>query len=63
YYLNDDELRETLEEAYLNALDEASLEVAEGRYEPEEIEAKINSVIMVVIFVHPIILFFTEYLL
>ena len=42
YYLNDDELRETLEEAYLNALDEASLEVAEGRYEPEEIEAKIN---------------------
>ena len=42
YYLNDEELRETLEEAYLNALDEASLEVAEGRYEPEEIEAKIN---------------------
>ena len=42
YYLNDDELRESLEEAYLNALDEASLEVAEGRYEPEEIEAKIN---------------------
>ncbi|EAZ91096.1 DUF29 family protein [Crocosphaera chwakensis] len=42
YYLNNDELRETLEEAYLNALDEASLEVAEGRYEPEEIETKIN---------------------
>lgn len=42
YYLNDDELRETLEEAYVNALDQASLEVAEGRYDPEEIEAKIN---------------------
>ncbi len=42
YYLNDDELRETLEEAYLNALDQASLEVFEGRYEPEDIEAKIN---------------------
>lgn len=42
YYLNDEELRETLEEAYLNALDQASLEVTEGRYEPEEIEAKIN---------------------
>lgn len=42
YYLNDEELRETLEEAYLNALDQASLEVAEGIYQPEEIEARIN---------------------
>jgi len=41
YYLNEEELRETLEEAYLNALDEASLEVKEGRYEPEELEAQI----------------------
>jgi len=35
YYLTTEELVETLEEAYLNALDEASLEVEEGRYEPE----------------------------
>ena len=42
YYLNEEELKETLEEAYLNALDQASLEVSEGRYEPEDIEAKIN---------------------
>jgi len=41
YYLNEEELRETLEEAYLNALDEASLEVKEGRYDPEELEAQI----------------------
>ncbi|MEL6437841.1 MAG: DUF29 family protein [Cyanobacteria bacterium J06621_8] len=37
YYLNRDELKEVLEEAYLNAIDEASLEVAAGRYEPEEL--------------------------
>ncbi|TVQ46128.1 MAG: DUF29 family protein [Gloeocapsa sp. DLM2.Bin57] len=42
YYLNDQELHETLEEAYLNALDLASLEVAEGSYLPEEIEQKVN---------------------
>lgn len=35
YYLTPEELLETLAEAYLNALDEASLEVAEGIYEPE----------------------------
>ncbi len=37
-YLTPEELFETLEEAYLNALDEASLEVDEGRHEPEELE-------------------------
>ncbi|MBD0362650.1 MAG: DUF29 family protein [Coleofasciculus sp. C3-bin4] len=42
YYLTTEELVETLEEAYLNALDEASLEVEEGRYEPEELEKLIN---------------------
>ncbi|HIK27788.1 MAG: DUF29 domain-containing protein [Oscillatoriaceae bacterium SKW80] len=42
YYLTPEELFETLEEAYLNALDEASLEVNEGRYEPEELEKLIN---------------------
>ncbi|MBD1877941.1 MULTISPECIES: hypothetical protein [unclassified Coleofasciculus] len=31
-----------VEEAYLNAIDEASLEVEEGRYEPEELEQLIN---------------------
>ncbi|WP_414564596.1 MULTISPECIES: DUF29 family protein [unclassified Anabaena] len=38
YYLLREELWETLEEAYLNAIDEASLEVAEGRYEPDELK-------------------------
>ena len=42
YYLTREELLETLEEAYLNALDEASLEVEEGRYEPEELEQIVN---------------------
>lgn len=42
YYLDRDELREILEEAYLNALDGASLEVAEGRYESNELETLFN---------------------
>ncbi|ARV60435.1 hypothetical protein BZZ01_18960 [Nostocales cyanobacterium HT-58-2] len=42
YYLSPAELFETLEEAYLNAIDEASLEVEEGRYEPEELEQLVN---------------------
>lgn len=42
YYLSEDELQEILEEAYLNAIDSASLEVAEGRYEPEELTAMID---------------------
>ncbi|MUL36104.1 DUF29 family protein [Gloeocapsopsis dulcis] len=44
YYLTSEELLETLEEAYLNALDEASLEVEEGRYEPEELEQRVSKV-------------------
>ena len=42
YYLTPEELLETLEEAYLNAIDEASLEVKKGRYEPEELEQLVN---------------------
>jgi hypothetical protein len=42
YYLTPAELQEVLTEAYLNAIDEASLEVQEGRYEPEELEDFIN---------------------
>ncbi|MFN6513424.1 MAG: DUF29 family protein [Nostoc sp. CreGUA01] len=42
YYLTPEELRETLEEAYLNAIDEASLEVEEGRYEVEELGKLVN---------------------
>jgi hypothetical protein len=42
YYLSDEELRETLNDAYLNALDAASLEVEEGRYEVGEIDAIID---------------------
>ncbi len=42
FYLNNDELIETLDAAYLNAIDEASLEVAEGIYEPEELENMVD---------------------
>ncbi len=42
YYLTSDELLETLQEAYLNAIDEASLEVEEGRYQLEELEQLVN---------------------
>ncbi|MBW4644963.1 MAG: DUF29 domain-containing protein [Goleter apudmare HA4340-LM2] len=42
YYLTPEELLEILAEAYLNAIDEASLEVEEGRYEPEELENLVN---------------------
>jgi len=42
YYLTPEELGETLVEAYLNAIDQASLEVEEGRYEPEELEKLVN---------------------
>lgn len=42
YYLTPEELWETLEEAYLNAIDQASLEVEEGGYEPEELEKLVN---------------------
>ncbi|MGJ5630187.1 DUF29 family protein [Nostoc sp. CALU 1950] len=42
YYLTPKELLETLAEAYLNAIDEASLEVEEGRYEAQELEKLVN---------------------
>ncbi|MEH1888712.1 MAG: DUF29 family protein [Nostoc sp.] len=42
YYLTAEELLEILAEAYLNAIDEATLKVEEGRYEPEELEKLIN---------------------
>lgn len=42
YYLTTEELLETLAEAYLNAIDEASLEVKEGLYEAEELEKRVN---------------------
>ena len=44
YYLSQEELMETLEEAYLNAIDQASLEVEEGRYDYQELEQKVNRV-------------------
>ncbi len=44
YYLSQDELMETLEEAYLNAIDQASLEVEEGRYDSQELEQKVNRI-------------------
>lgn len=42
YYLTPEELRIALEEAYLQAINEASLEVEGGRYEPEELENLVN---------------------
>ena len=42
YYLAPEELLEILAEAYLNAIDEATLEVEEGRYEPQELEKLVN---------------------
>lgn len=42
YYLSDEELTDTLNDAYLNALDAASLEVESGRYQSEQIEALID---------------------
>ncbi|MGB3402780.1 MAG: DUF29 family protein [Microcoleaceae cyanobacterium] len=42
YYLKAEELLETLEEAYLNAIDQASLEVEEGRYDVKELEQRVN---------------------
>ena len=41
-YLQPEELRLALEEAYPPALNEAWLEVEEGRYEPEELEQIVN---------------------
>ena len=42
FYLSLEELRIALEEAYPDAIDRASLEVKEGRYEPEELEQMVN---------------------
>ena len=42
YYLTSEELVEILEEAYLNAIDEASLEVEQGHYLPDELEKLVN---------------------
>ena len=41
-YLTPEELRLALEEAYPQAINQASLEVEEGRYEPEELEQRVN---------------------
>jgi hypothetical protein len=41
-YLTETELQETLEDAYESALDQASLEAFEGRYEADEIATMID---------------------
>lgn len=41
-YLQPEELRLALEEAYPAAINKASLEVEEGRYEPDELEQIVN---------------------
>ncbi len=47
YYLSSEELEEILVTAYSNALDSASLEVAEGRYEPDELAAIIDKEVII----------------
>ena len=42
YYVPLEELKEILVAAYPNALDSASLEVAQGRYESDELAAMVN---------------------
>ncbi len=42
YYLPPEDLRLALEEAYPDAIDQASLEVEEGRYDPNELEQMVN---------------------
>ncbi|MDF0552500.1 DUF29 family protein [Kamptonema sp. UHCC 0994] len=42
YYLNSEELREAIEEAYSRAIDKASSEVAEGIYDTETLEKMVN---------------------
>ena len=42
FYLEPEELRLALQEAYLAAINTASLEVEEGRYEPGELEQLVN---------------------
>lgn len=42
YYLSQDDLYEVLESAYESAIDTASLEVEEGRYESKELNQKVN---------------------
>ena len=41
-YLNTDELRLAISEAYAEALDRAATEVEEGRYEPKELAELVN---------------------
>ncbi len=42
FYLSPEELHQVLENAYRLAINKASLEVEEGRYEPEELEHLVN---------------------
>lgn len=42
YYLTQEEILEILQEAYFNAIDIASLEVEEGRYESEQLAEIVN---------------------
>lgn len=47
YYLTSEELGLIFEEAYPSALDNASLEVEEGRYEVEELESKVDQNVII----------------
>ena len=46
-YLTPPELRETLEDAYVSALRQAALEVFEGKYEAEELEAIVDIIMII----------------
>jgi len=47
FYLNSEELRLAIEEAYSEAIDRASMEVEEGRYETSELEQRVNQEVVI----------------
>ena len=46
-YLQPDELRQAIEAAYAQAINRASLEVNEGRYDPEELSQKLDRQVLI----------------
>jgi hypothetical protein len=47
YYLLDDDLRLAIEEAYVEAVDWAAMEIQEGRYQPEELSRLLQSSLII----------------
>jgi hypothetical protein len=47
YYLLDDDLRLAIEEAYVEAVDWAAMEIQEGRYQPEELSRLLQPALII----------------